>query len=50
VPPPHDPVVATHPLPTATPGAVQTVTVGLYLQNIPEIDIKTNSFSAEIYL
>jgi hypothetical protein len=34
------------------PAAVgpQTVTVGLYLQNIPEIDIKTNSFTAEFYL
>src|SRR4051794_12886842 len=28
----------------------QTVQVGLYLQNIPEIDIKTNSFAAEFYL
>lgn len=28
----------------------QQVSVGLYLQNIPEIDIKTNSFSAEFYL
>src|SRR3954452_10520368 len=31
-------------------GAPQTVQVGLYLQNIPEIDIKTNSFAAEFYL
>jgi hypothetical protein len=31
-------------------GAQQKVTVGLYLQNIPEIDIKTNSFAAEFYL
>ena len=30
--------------------AVETVTVGLYLQNLPEIDIKTNSFAAEFYL
>ena len=39
--------------PAAAPesaGPVETVTVGLYLQNIPEIDIKTNSFSAELYL
>lgn len=28
----------------------QTVEVGMYLQNIPEIDIKTNSFTAEFYL
>ena len=28
----------------------QTVIVGLYLQNIPEIDIKSNSFAAEFYL
>jgi hypothetical protein len=28
----------------------QKVTVGLYLQNIPEIDVKTNSFQAEFYL
>jgi hypothetical protein len=35
---------------TAPTGVAQKVTVGLYLQNIPEIDIKTNSFTAEIYL
>jgi hypothetical protein len=37
---------------TAKTGAKgpQTVQVGLYLQNIPEIDIKTNSFAAEFYL
>jgi hypothetical protein len=34
----------------ALKGAPQTVSVGLYLQNIPEIDIKTNSFAAEFYL
>lgn len=28
----------------------QQIEVGMYLQNIPEIDIKTNSFSAEFYL
>ena len=32
------------------PVKAETVTVGLYLQNIPDIDIKTNSFTAEIYL
>jgi hypothetical protein len=26
------------------------ITVGLYLQNIPDIDVKTNSFAAEFYL
>ena len=31
-------------------GAPAKVVVGLYLQNIPDIDIKTNSFSAEFYL
>jgi hypothetical protein len=30
--------------------APETVSIGLYLQNIPEIDIKTNSFSAEFYM
>ncbi len=30
--------------------APEKVLVGLYLQNIPEIDIKTNSFTAEFYL
>jgi hypothetical protein len=29
---------------------VRKVVVGLYLQNIPDIDIKTNSFAAEFYL
>jgi hypothetical protein len=33
-----------------TGAAPQKVTVGLYLQNIPEIDIKTNSFQAEFFL
>jgi hypothetical protein len=37
--------------PAAPPGkGVQQVTIGLYLQNVPEIDIKTNSFTAEFYL
>ena len=36
--------------PAPKPAAPQVVTVGLYLQNIPEIDIKTNSFTAEFYL
>src|SRR3954466_15595900 len=34
----------------AAAGGPQTVSVGLYLQNIPDIDIKTNSFGAEFYL
>lgn len=34
----------------ATRGGVQKILVGIYLQNIPEIDIKTNSFAAEFYL
>jgi hypothetical protein len=38
------------PVAPAAKGAPQTVEVGLYLQNIPEIDIKTNSFTAEFYL
>src|SRR5438552_8070973 len=36
--------------PGTTPRPAETVQVGLYLQNIPEIDIKTNSFAAEFYL
>lgn len=47
-------VQAGPPVPVATgpvaEGGAQKVTVGLYLQNLPEIDIKTNSFSAEFYL
>jgi hypothetical protein len=35
---------------TAPDAGLQRITVGLYLQNIPEIDIKTNSFAAELYL
>jgi hypothetical protein len=38
------------PTPTDPNAKPQQVTVGLYLQNVPEIDIKTNSFSAEFYL
>jgi hypothetical protein len=38
------------PVPDAPAGPPATVQVGLYLQNIPDIDIKTNSFSAEFYL
>jgi hypothetical protein len=38
------------PPPPAPTGAPARVTVGLYLQNIPEIDIKANSFTAEFYL
>lgn len=34
--------------PSEPHGPVETVTVGLYLQNTPEIDIKTNSFTAEL--
>lgn len=50
------PVQKSVPVVPATAGAAaprtgpETVTVGLYLQNVPEIDIKTNSFSAEFYL
>lgn len=36
--------------PTRDPEGLHSITVGLYLQNIPEIDIKSNSFSAEFYL
>ena len=39
------------PVPTAAvTGPAEPVTLGLYLQNISEIDIKTNSFTAEFYL
>jgi hypothetical protein len=34
----------------AVRGAPREITVGLYLQNVPEIDVKTNTFSAELYL
>ncbi len=34
----------------ARPGGPQKVKVGFYLQNIPEIDVKTNSYAAEFYL
>jgi hypothetical protein len=44
------PTTAPGPGPGSPKTALQKVTVGLYLQNIPEIDIKTNSFSAEFYL
>ena len=43
--------VAAKPAPAFAPGKpAQTVTVGMYLQAIPEIDIKSNSFTAEFYL
>lgn len=39
------------PQPTAVkPAKPQVVTVGLYIQNIHEIDIKSNSFTAEFYM
>ena len=49
---PAQPPAAPSPAAPSPPGkySPQTVTVGLYLQNLPEIDIKTNSFSAEFYL
>ena len=34
----------------ASAGPAEPVLIGLYLQNISEIDIKTNSFTAEFYL
>ena len=48
-PAPADVPVRQTPAP-ATGGPAQTITVGLYLQNIPEIDIKSNSFTAELYI
>jgi hypothetical protein len=36
--------------PAAGDGKQETITVGLYLQSLPEIDIKSNSFQAEFYL
>lgn len=49
--PPSEPTTRTRPAETgAAEAGRQTVTVGLYLQNIPEIDIKSNSFNAEFYL
>jgi len=47
------PTAAGHPVAVAAAPTNQqpmNVTVGLYLQNIPEIDIKSNSFTAEFYL
>jgi hypothetical protein len=41
------------PAPTPVPAGAHgtdVITVGLYLQNIPDIDIKSNSFTAEFYL
>jgi hypothetical protein len=47
-PPPEAP---SRPAPApATGQPPQTITVGLYLQNIPEIDIRSNSFTAEFYI
>ncbi len=46
---PHAQAAPTTP-PAAAGGPAQHVTVGLYLQNISEIDIKSNSFTAELYL
>jgi hypothetical protein len=47
--PPLPPDVINKPDPPRPPGP-QTVTVGLYIQNIHEVDIKSNSFTAEFYL
>lgn len=41
---------SSEPAPATAASGPQHVTVGLYLQNIPEIDVKTNSFSAELYI
>ena len=49
-PPSTPPIVQPVSPPPSASESLQTVTVGLYLQNIPEIDIKSNSFSAEFYL
>ena len=49
-PPPTPPPVPAASTPAPASQGIQTVTVGLYLQNVPEIDIKTNSFTAEFYL
>lgn len=46
-PPSLTPTVRTVPAAGAGP---QTVTIGLYLQNVPEIDVKSNSFNAEFYI
>jgi hypothetical protein len=52
--PPAAVVTASAPLPVPTATAHRTspdtVTVGLYLQNVPDVDIHTNSFAAEFYL
>src|SRR4051812_31183723 len=47
---PGKPATGSQPRQAAKVGVAQSVLVGLYLQNIPEIDIKTNSFWAEFYL
>ena len=47
------PVPSTAKVPAAAPGttdSAQQVLIGLYLQAVPEIDIKTNSFLAEFYM
>ncbi len=47
-PPPSDTVAK--PMAASPIGPRETITVGLYLQNIPEIDIRSNSFTAEFYI
>jgi hypothetical protein len=43
-------VRAEKPAAPAAGSKAQTVTVGCYLQNVPEIEVKSNSFHAELYL
>jgi hypothetical protein len=38
------------PQPAAGAPGPQKANVGLYLQNVPDVDVKTNSFSAEFYM
>ncbi len=49
-PPPSPAPEVAHAQPTPIAGPLQTIVVGLYLQNIPEIDIRSNSFTAEFYI
>lgn len=46
-PAPTTPTPQAHPTAPPSEQPRETITVGLYLQNIPEIEIRSNSFTAE---
>ncbi len=49
-PAPTTPTPQAHPTAPPSEQPRETITVGLYLQNIPEIEIRSNSFTAELYI